>query len=53
MDAPIRMMIKGAKPGPNDVSAVAGATLSSKFVEEIINEKSKPFIEAIRRLDLG
>ena len=53
MDAPIRMMIKGAKPGPNDVSAVAGATLSSKFVEDIINEKSKPFIEAVRRLDLG
>jgi len=52
MDAPIRMMIKGAKPGPNDVSAVAGATLSSKFVEDIINEKSKPFIEAVRRLDL-
>ena len=53
MDTPIRMMIKGAKPGPNDVSAVAGATLSRKFVEDIINEKSKPFIEAVRRLDLG
>ena len=53
MDTPIRMMIKGAKPGPNDVAAVAGATLSSKFVEDIINEKSKPFIEAVRRLDLG
>ncbi|MDT8316671.1 MAG: FMN-binding protein [bacterium] len=52
MDTPIRMMIKGAKPGPNDVEAVAGATLSSKFMEEIINEKSKPFIEAVRRLDL-
>lgn len=52
MDAPIRMMIKGAKPGPNDVEAIAGATLSSKFVEDIINEKSKPFIEAVRRLDL-
>ena len=52
MDVPIRMMIKGAKPGPNDVEAVSGATLSSKFVEEIINEKSKPLIEAMRRLDL-
>ena len=52
MDIPIRMMIKGAKPGPNDVKAVSGATLSSKFVEEIINEKSKPLIEAMRRLDL-
>ena len=35
-----------------DSEAVAGATLSSKFVEDIINEKSKPFIEAMRRLDL-
>lgn len=52
MDEPIRMMIKGAKPGPNDVEAVAGATLSSKFIEDIINKKSKPFIEAVRRLDL-
>jgi Na+-transporting NADH:ubiquinone oxidoreductase subunit C len=52
MDEPIRMMIKGAQPGPNDVEAVDGATLSSKFVEDIINEKSKPFVEAVRRLDL-
>lgn len=52
MESPIGMMIKGAKPGANDVAAVAGATLSSKFVEDIINEKSKPFIEALRRLDL-
>lgn len=53
MDTPIRMMIKGAKPGHNDVEAIAGATLSSKFVEDIINNKSKPFIEAVRRLDFG
>ena len=53
MDAPIGMMIKGAKPGTNDVVAVAGATLSSRFMESIINEKSKPFIEAVRRLNLG
>ena len=52
MDEPISMMIKGAKPEANDVEAVAGATLSSKFIEDIINEKSKPFIEAVRRLDL-
>ena len=52
MNSPIGMMIKGAKPGPNDVEAVAGATLSSKFMEDIINEKAKPFIEAVRRLNL-
>jgi len=52
IDSAIAMMIKGAKPGYNDVSAIAGATLSSKFIETIINEKSKPYVEAIRRLDI-
>jgi Na+-translocating ferredoxin:NAD+ oxidoreductase RnfG subunit len=49
----IIIQIKGAATGPNDVSAITGATITSKTVEKIINELSKPFLEEIKRLKNG
>lgn len=49
----IIVQIKGAATGPNDVSAITGATITSKTLEKIINETSRPYIEAIRSLNNG
>lgn len=53
IDKPIIARTKGATLGPNDVSAVTGATVTSKSLETIINEKSRAYIDLIRRHDLG
>ena len=49
----IIVQIKGAVTGPNDVSAITGATITSKTLEKIINETSRPYIKAIRSLNNG
>ena len=49
----IIVQIKGAATGPNDVSAITGATITSKTLEKIINEVSQPYLEAIRSLNNG
>ncbi|MBE9505084.1 MAG: FMN-binding protein [Proteobacteria bacterium] len=49
----IIVQIKGAATGPNDVSAITGATITSKTLEKIINETSRPYIEAMRSLNNG
>jgi RnfABCDGE-type electron transport complex G subunit len=48
----IRMRGKGEEAGPNDVAAITGATISSKAVERIVNEASRPYVEAMRELNL-
>lgn len=50
LDDTITVQVKGMKPGPNDVSAITGATFTSKALEAIINETSRKFIEAIKSL---
>lgn len=49
----IIVQIKGARPGPNDVSAVTGATITSKSLEAIIRAEVRPFIDALRRMQDG
>lgn len=50
LDKPIIVKIKGESPGANDVEAVTGASISSKAVEKIVNEASRPFLEIIRSM---
>lgn len=47
---PIGMRSKGEEAGPNDVAAITAATISSKAVERIVNEASRPYVEAMRGL---
>ena len=52
-DVPILFAAKGDKPGGNDVVAITGATLTSRFVEAILKDKLKPYLEEIRRVEGG
>ncbi len=52
-DLPIRFAAKGDKPGENDVVAITGATLTSRFVETILKDKLKPYLEEMRRIEGG
>lgn len=49
---PIGMRSKGEEMGPNDVAAITAATISSKAVERIVNEASRPYVEAMRGLKI-
>lgn len=51
LDQNIVVKIKGERPGTNDVEAVTGASISSKAVEKIVNEVSRPFLEIIRSME--
>ena len=53
MDKAILIKVKGEKPGANDVSAITGATITSKSFEKIINEASQPYIKALRGIKHG
>ena len=53
LELPIMMKVKGEKPGENDVAAITGATITSKSLEKIINEVSKPFIQDVKELSRG
>lgn len=53
LDEVIIIKVKGEKPGSNDVSAITGATITSKSLEKIINEASRPFIESLMEADRG
>ncbi|MBE9537370.1 MAG: FMN-binding protein [Proteobacteria bacterium] len=50
VDQPLRVRSQAEGIESNDVAAITGATISSKAVERIINEASRPYIEAIRSL---
>lgn len=50
LDEEIIIRVKGEKTGLNDVSAITGATISSKSLEKIINQMSRPYIEALKEL---
>jgi len=52
LSQPLRVRSKGKNLESNDVAAITGATISSKAVERIINEASRPYIKAIRSLKL-
>lgn len=49
-DKKIVAQIKGKAPGPNDVSAITGASLTSKSFENIINKASRKLIKPIMEL---
>ncbi len=49
----IVIQIKGKAPGPNDVSAITGASLTSKSFENIINKASRKLVEQITELTDG
>ncbi|MDH3976117.1 MAG: FMN-binding protein [Deltaproteobacteria bacterium] len=49
----ILIKVRGEKPGPNDVSAITGATITSKSLEKIINEASRPYIDSLREINHG
>jgi len=53
LDEVIIIKVKGEKPGINDVSAITGATITSKSLEKIINEAASPFIESLKESDRG
>jgi len=49
-DRNIVVQIKGRAPGANDVSAITGATLTSKSIEKIINDASRRLIKPVTEL---
>ncbi len=50
IDEPIMVVIKGKRPGPNDVAAVTGATITSKSLERILNERLRGVADVIESL---